>query len=143
MGIIKMENGQVPRIPRKEAERVVKKHKFEIKEDGVIYTKKDQKKADKFEEKHGFRYEDAWNLDHAMAVFVLPRLVQLRDTAHGYPTYFIDNGGYEAWLKTLDEIIYGFYLYVAKDLVFWDDEDKKVWFRAKALFCKFWESLWD
>lgn len=134
---------EIPRITLEQAEKAVRKHKFEIKAGDGIYTKKDQKKADDFEKKHGFRYEDAWNLDHAIAVFVLPRLVQLRDTAHGYPAEFIDNGDYEAWLKTLDQIIYGFYIYVTKDLIFWDDEDKKIWFRAKSLFCRHFSGLWD
>jgi len=130
----------VPRITLEQAEKAVRKHKFEIKAGDGIYTKKDQKKADDFEKEHGFRYEDAWNLDHAIATFILPRLVQLRDTTHGYPVGLTNK---EEWLKTLDQIIFGFYIYVTKDLIFWDDEDNKIWFRAKALFCKHFSGLWD
>lgn len=133
----------VPVITLKEAEKAVRKHKFQVKK-GKFYSKKQQKKADKFEEKHGFRYEDAWNLDHSIACFVLPRLVQLRDTTHGYPSEFVKEAdGAKKWEKILNEMIYGFYIYVTKDHVNWTDEDKKIWFTTKCWFCKYFENLWD
>lgn len=136
----------VPKITLKQAEKAVKKNHFKISESG--YSKKYVKKADKFERKHGFRYEDAWNLDHAIACFILPRLVQLRDTQHGYPVYFGHNYPTEeeaiaAWNNVLNEMIYGFYIYVTKDEVFWGDEDKIAWDRAKSWLCRYFSSLWD
>lgn len=111
----------IPKITLKQAEKAVKKNHFKISESG--YSKKYVKKADRFERKHGFRYEDAWNLDHAIACFILPRLVQLRDTQHGYPAYFEHNYPTEeeavaAWDDVLNEMIYGFYIYVTKDGIF-------------------------
>ena len=135
----------VPVITRKMAEKAVKENDFKIKK-GKLYSKKRAKKADKFEEKHGFRYEDAWNLDGAIARFILPRLVQLRDTSHGHPAEFADLGsdeGQKEWERILNEMINGFYLYVTKDWYDWTDEDKKVWFRAKSYFCRYFENLWD
>ena len=133
---------EVPVITLKQAEKAVKKNQFRIKA-GKFFSKKRQKEADKFESKHGFRYEDACQLDHSIACFILPRLVQLRDTTHGYPAIFVGNGGEQEWEKTLNEMIYGFYLYVVKDWIDWTDEDKKIWFRAKCWFCKHYEDLWD
>lgn len=134
---------KVPKISLKEAEKAVKKASFKI-EAGELYSKKRQKKADKFEKKHGFRYEDAWNLDNSIACFILPRLIQLRDTTCGYPgSFVVEENGFEKWQEILNEMIYGFYIYVVKDSLFWDDEDKKAWFRAKCWFIKYYESLWD
>lgn len=133
----------VPVITLKEAEKAVRKHSFRIKK-GKFYSKKQQKKADKFEEKHGFRYEDAWNLESSIACFILPRLVQLRDTTHGYPSEFVsEEDGAKKWEQILNEMIYGFYIYVTKDSIFWNDEDKKAWFTAKCWFCRYFENLWD
>lgn len=133
----------VPVITLKQAEKAVKKYSFRIKK-GKFYSKKDQKRADKFEEKHGFRYEDCWNLEASIALFILPRLVQLRDTTHGYPSEFAGEvNGMEKWEKILNEMIYGFYLYVTKDRFDWTDEDKQIWFRAKCWLCRYFCDLWD
>lgn len=133
----------VPVITLKQAEKAVRKYSFRIKK-SKFYSKKDQEKADKFEEKHGFRYEDCWNLETSIALFILPRLVHLRDTTHGYPGEFAGEAdGMEKWEKILNEMIYGFYIYVTKDPMNWSDEDKKNWFRAKCWLCRYFCDLWD
>lgn len=137
----------VPVITLKQAEKAVKEHTFKIKE-GRFYSEKDEKRANKFEKKHGFRYEDSWNLDNSIALFILPRLIHLRDTQHGFPTYFeetygVEGGGAAAWERVLNEMIYGFYLYITKDRLDWTDEDKKIWFRTKCWLCRYYENLWD
>ena len=133
----------VPVITLKQAEKAVRKHQFKIKA-GKFYSKKRQKKADDFEKKHGFRYEDSWNLDNSIACYILPRLVWLRDTTHGYPSEFVkEKDGAKEWEKILNEMIYGFYLYVSKDSALWDDDEKKIWLRAKCWFIKYYSNLWD
>ena len=141
----------IPKITRKEAERVVKKYSFKI-DKGRHYSKKRIKKANKFEKKHGFRYEDVWNLDNAIACFILPRLVQLRDIHHGVPHSFVKGNAFEErsieeadkkWTETLDKIIYGFYLYITKELYEMNKEEKELFNEAISLFKEVFTSLWD
>lgn len=36
---------------------------------------------------------DTWNLDHTLALIILPALIQLKDTKHGIPSDFANVGG--------------------------------------------------
>ena len=137
---------EVPVISLKEAKKAVKKYSFRV-EEGNLYSKKDEKKADKFEKKNGFRYEECWNLDSSIALFILPRLCFLRDNLNCYPGTLLsecsdEDEAVKYWNKILNEMIYGFYIYVSKDDYFWTDEEKMIWQRAKSWFCKYFESLW-
>jgi len=38
---------------------------------------------------------DSWNLDHTLALIILPALIQLKNTKHGIPSEFGDVGGEE------------------------------------------------
>lgn len=143
---------ETPKITRKQAEKAVKEYSFKIcKEKG--YSKKRVKKADKFEKKHGFRYEDVWNLDNTIACFILPRLVQLRDVHCGVPNYFIEQVGDSTddtvikkadkkWTKALNKMIYAFYLYITTDFNT-TEEEKQAIKEGFELFNTHFSALWD
>lgn len=147
---------KVPKITSKQAEEAVKKHSFKI-DASHKFSKKRIKKADKFEKKHGFRYEDAWNLDHAIALFILPRLVQLRDVGCGIPCEFLvydENGNpvcnketdklaAKKWRKTLNKMIYAFYLIVTDDFIKPDSDESKAVNEGLDLFREYYFDLWD
>lgn len=147
---------KIPKITRKQAEEIVKKYSFKIDETGN-YSKKRIKKANKFEKKHGFRYEDSWNLDHAIACFILPRLVQFRDINCTIPNEFLTYGedgepifneendklAIKKWRKTLNKMIYAFYLIITDDFIKPESEEWEVIEEGLDLFRKFYHSLWD
>ena len=144
---------KTPNITRKQAEEAVRKYGFKIcKEKG--YSKKEVKKADRFEKKHGFRYEDVWNLDNSIACFVLPRLVQLRDVHMGYPNSMLENPddnmdetlskkADKKWNKILNKMIYAYYLYVTKDEYELTEEEKEKQAEGFELYSHFFSALWD
>lgn len=135
---------EIPKITLKMAEKAVRKHQFKIKA-GKFYSKKQQKEADVFEKKHGFCFEDAWNLDNSIACFILPRLVYLRKVGNGMPASFateFGGGGEEAWDEILKTMIYGFYLYITKEDFDFTEEEKEIWKKTKELFIEYFESLW-
>lgn len=144
---------KVPKISRKQAEKVVKDSSFKIdKKHG--YTKKEIKKAKKFKKKHGFRYEDSWSLDRSIALYVLPRLVQLRDKHYGFPATILENPedssneelnkkANKKWNKILNKMIYGFYLYITKESFEMSEEEKVAQREGFALFKQYYSALWD
>ena len=96
-------------ITFKAAKKAIKKHeKFLLsKKDG----KKEFKKSKKFKKKHGFHFEDLWELDFCFARYVLPRLVKYRDGCCGTP-YKLTK---KEWRETLNKMIEAFYLIVVSN----------------------------
>lgn len=95
--------------------------------------------------KHGCSNSDLWGLDYHLAKIILPKLIAFRSQElHGHPMDFSDweedgglgitkeeydeatkrgefvGGGHEAWLKTIDEMIFAF-----EYLLYSDGFDKK------------------
>jgi hypothetical protein len=60
--------------------------------------------------RHGFFPCDCWNLDHELALWILPRLKLFKKMTHGYPGVLHDgkDGTEEDWDKILGEMIEGF-----------------------------------
>lgn len=60
--------------------------------------------------KHGFKQSDTWNLDFAMAKWILPRLKYHRNSMHGWPQKDGDPycETFEDWQKTIDKMIWSF-----------------------------------
>lgn len=107
-------------------------------------------KANDFEKKYGFRYEETWNLDHSIACYVLPRLAYLRSHTHGYPSGLavwnddkteIIVDGYEAWLNILDKMIDAFEIVALKEEP--DLNDQAVIDEGLRLFAQYFCHLWD
>ena len=68
-------------------------------------------------------YRDTWNLDAAIAKFVLPRLIRFREVHNGHPCQLTS----EEWDEKIDKMIDAFTLIVTKDL--WcinNDEQKRI-----------------
>lgn len=143
----------VPKITLKQAEKAVKEYGFKIcKKAG--YSKKRIKKADKFEKKHGFRYEEVWNLDQAASCWLLPRLVQLRDVGVGFPGYLLPSAelasdkkenkkAMKKWRKILNKMIYGFYLNITKEWYEMTPEEREMVDEGVKLFAENFDQLWD
>lgn len=90
------------------------------------YLKEKERKVDIEIEKF-----DTWSLDHTLALIILPALIQLKDTAHGIPSSFVDDSaesyhdqqvfdfikddkdevfqmGCDRWHETMDKMIWSF-----------------------------------
>ena len=144
---------KIPKITLKQAEKAVKKYSFEVcKERG--YSKKEIKKAKKFKKKHGFRYEEVWNLDNSIACYILPRLVQLRDVHYGFPNSMLEKPqdcadkelnkkANKKWNKILNKMIYAFYLYIVRDEYELSNEEKEIQEEGFKLFYEMYPALWD
>jgi hypothetical protein len=116
---------------------------------------------------------DTWNMDHTLALIVLPMLKQLKETKHGAPEVddldvprylrrsieektkyttegITDDLWFERWDWVLDEMIYAFDSKANKDEVIFRidnrNEQEKEQNRISngfRLFGKYYESLWD
>lgn len=68
----------------------------------------------------GFDDTELWSFDVTIAKFVLPRLIEFRKVANGYPADFKT---FENWLATIDKMIYAFDHLVNEEK--YDDERDK------------------
>lgn len=121
--------------------KIARKVKKELKKDKPYRDKE-------FKKNNGFYKEDAWNLDRATALFVLPRIAFLSANHAGSPTCkYHDDGTIEEldidYNKILETMTEGFYLYAFKDRMEWDDKDIKLWAKTKEYFKDYFEFLWD
>ena len=117
-------------------------------------VKLDEPEAVEFEKKYGFRYEESWNLDKALAVFLLPRLAYLRDNFSAIPTYFChfdavthkvlnEREASERWYQVLDTMVHGFKLYLEKEKYEWTIDDRVVWMDTLKYLHEHFECFWD
>ena len=63
-----------------------------------IYAKYDRKVKIRIDE------YDTWNMDKTLAMIIVPMLIQLKKTTHGYPPDLTE----EEWNKILDKMIWSF-----------------------------------
>ena len=134
-----------------------RKFAFKIKHEGAYNLNKskhiEQKykdKANTFEEKYGFRYEETWNLDHSIACYILPRLAYLRSHTHSYPSELgvwnedkteIITDGFPVWIDILDKMIAAFEIVALKEEPDWNDQ--AVIDEGLKLFAQYFRDLWD
>jgi hypothetical protein len=100
-----------------------------------------------FRIKYGFFPCDCWNLDHELAIWLLPRLRYFKNNTHGYVGLLHNGkqGTEEAWNKILDEMIEVFELKAREwdSYVFCRDEAMR---KMKLAFCHlghYGQALWD
>jgi len=87
---------------------------------------------------HGYNYEDCWNLDHAAAKWLLPRLRHMRKNHYGYPGMITN----EEWEEILDKMILAFELIIEDDS--WGDTEKENAIdEGLDLFREYFRALWD
>lgn len=104
------------------------------------------------EQKVSIEYDayDTWNLDHTLALIILPGLKQLKSHVQGYPVIDQEDvphiagnysSGMKAWYWILDEMIYAFEE-VVKDEYFSVEDTERV-NNGLRLFGKYFRNLWD
>jgi hypothetical protein len=113
---------------------------------------------------------DTWNLDHTLALIIVPCLRQLKETKHGVPCNLSNDdvpnalkcpedkmvryGDYLEislpysqimWEWILDEMIWSFeyIIYDANDAKIWNQEDQNRVDNGLRLFGKYYQNLWD
>jgi len=93
-----------------------------------------------FRLRHGFRREDCWSLDTAVAAWLTPRLYHLAEHHSGYPSQFDGEDGDELWTAILAKMADGFEL-IAKDA---DNPERRDYINeCLDLFREYFFSLWD
>lgn len=61
---------------------------------------------------------DIWNADQTLALIIHPLLIKLKEEKSGYPNDFDEekgNGGWDAWVLILDQMIWSFKEIIASD----------------------------
>jgi hypothetical protein len=94
--------------------------------------------------RHGFFPCDCWNLDHELAVWLVPRLKLFKINNHGYP-YELTG---DQWDALIDEMIVGFELKTQEwerrgDQFFLTPEEEVLVQRAFTLLGEYGQNLWD
>lgn len=140
---------------KKEAEFVLEAMK---KDEEILFSEDDgehtkRKERDEFVAKWGFSYDDMWDLDKAIAMFIVPRIAYFRTNNIGVPGIFIETAedghtplneeeSIQKWNAILETICDGFHLYLEKDHMGFTEEEKKLWFNAKKYLFDYFEYLW-
>ena len=85
---------------------------------------------------------DTWNMDHTLAMIIVPMLKQLKETTHGYPSNF---SSHDEWNAVLDEMIWAFEAIVRDEYILADDYKATMdrIQRGTELFGKYYTNLWD
>ena len=87
---------------------------------------------------------DWWSAYTWMANAILISLNQfLEHEGHGFPGYFHGNGGNEAWKDVLVKMQKAFTLLAAEADGVSSEEEQVVIDEGLALFCKFFQGIWD
>ena len=109
---------------------------------------KDRKRSKQFEKENGFACEEVWNLDNSIAKFIYVRLAYLRDNHAGVPGTLdiaygdVDEANKE-WIRILNVMVEGFYLYTKKESFLWNEDEKFLWKLTMQYFSEYFTSLWD
>lgn len=106
-----------------------------------------------FQLRHGFDYRDCWNLDHAMAKWLVPRLRHMAKVTHSYPGVgpYANDQGYVNWLTDLARVANSLDEYLKyEDSEPWDtwefNESKRLHKEAHQSIewiATWWRHLWD
>ncbi len=133
-------------------EMVKNEEEFMFSEDDAEHSKR--KEHDAFVEKWGFSYNDVFDLDKSIAMFMLPRIAYFRAHNNGIPNCFIkvaEDGqtivneaeAIKEWNDILETICDGLHLYIEKGTSDFTEADKEMWKKAKSYIFEYFESLWN
>jgi hypothetical protein len=90
----------------------------------------------------GFSDCETWELDFAIAAFVLPRLIHFRKKHNGYPHGLTP----EKWIEILDKMIFAMGVIALNkeesDIELWKLQNQKVQ-EGLRLFAEYFRALWD
>ena len=90
----------------------------------------------------GWDDSETWNLDHSIAVLLLPRLIRFKELNNGHPGQF---SSMEEWNAVLDDVIYCFEFYAGGgpyDLNGEEGWDKERAAKGLKAFVEFYNDLW-
>ena len=105
---------------------------------------------DEFVNKWGFSYNDIWDLDKAIVMFILPRIAYFREHCTTYPAKVTKDGSpvlneeeaVEKWHQILDAICEGLHCYLETDFKKSEEKQEK-WKTAKSYLFDYFEALWN
>ena len=108
-----------------------------------------------FIQKHGFSYDELWNLDATIASFIIPRLREFMKDMNSYPSEFSEyEDGMKIWKKRL-RMILCFLRMLKKGNLPWVSKEEEeslktfasirylVYKTGKEFFGKYIDTLWD
>lgn len=107
---------------------------------------------DKFVDKYGFSYNDIWDLDRQIAMFILPRLAYFREKANGIPDVMETDADVQAadqdvalqkWDDVMKTICDGLHLYLENNSDPLSESEKALWVKAKQYLFEYFEWFWD
>lgn len=81
---------------------------------------------------------DMWNLDHTLALIILPCLKKFKKNLHGHP----GNITFEQWKSILNKMIKAFELLNGDEFYYKNKEDEMIK-EGLELFAKYYRHLWD
>ena len=113
-----------------------------------------QNKSEEFASEWGFSYDEIWDLDKTIAMFLLPRIAYFRFKNDTVPNQLIkyDEDGYtplnekevvKHWNDILETICDGLHLYIEKDSNSFSEKEKELWNNAKKYLSGYFECLWS
>lgn len=114
-----------------------------------------RKQRDEFVKQWGFSTDEMWDLDAAIAAFILPRIAYYAENHETCPGVLCEFGNKNSsevtnsdsaakkWKEILETIRDGFHLYLSKDILSYTEEDKLLWKKAKGYFFEYFEYLWE
>ena len=85
----------------------------------------------------GWSDYELWSLDHTIATFIVPRLIEFKHKTKSYP----NDLSQEQWDEMLDDMIYAFSQHLEIDPFKQYDEDR--YDRGMKAFANYFKDLWS
>lgn len=98
-----------------------------------------RKRFAKYKERKGFSPDELWDLAHATAWFMLPRLKEFRKVTCGYPC---ELKSMDEWREIIDKMIFAFEWYLDDDNWYKEGEEHDKAMDGFDLFGKWLLALW-
>jgi len=88
---------------------------------------------------------DMWNLDHTLALIILPSLKKFKKNLAGCPANFVKDDkevGFKKWENTIQKMIDAFEILASEDIIY-EEKFQKTVTKGLKLFSKYFQNLWD